>query len=375
MRIGLVSPYSLTLPGGVQGQVLGLTRVLRARGHEARALGPCDGPPPEPWVTPLGNSIPTAANGSMAPLAPDASAALRTIRVLREERFDLLHLHEPLAPGPTMTALVMDGWPTVGTFHAAGDSASYKYMNKGSRWLAGRLDRRCAVSGDARELAHRYLDGEYDVLFNGVELDRFRAGEVPRAEAPTVFFCGRHEPRKGLEQLLEAMALLPPDTQLWVASDGPETPRLRSAFAGDPRVSWLGRITETEKIRRLRAAWVFCAPSLHGESFGVVLIEAMAARTAIVATELAGYRAVARPGEDALLVPPGEVDALAGALAQVLARPELRAALETSGTERCERFSMEALAAHYEAIYLDVVARWAEEHVAATVPRRRWWPR
>jgi len=370
-----MSPYSLTLPGGVQGQVLGLARVLRSRGYEARVLGPCDGPPPEPWVTPLGNSVPTAANGSMAPLAPDASAALRTIRVLREERFDLLHLHEPLAPGPTMTALVMDAWPIVGTFHAAGDSASYKYINGGSRWLANRLDRRCAVSGDARELAHRYLDGEYDVLFNGVELDRFRSGAVKRAEEPTIFFCGRHEPRKGLEQLLEAMALLPADTHLWIASDGPETARLRSMFAGDPRVTWLGRITETEKIHRLRAAWVFCAPSLHGESFGVVLIEAMAARTAIVATELAGYRAVARPGEDALLVPPGEVEALAGALRAVLSDPGLRDSLEASGTERCERFSMESLAGHYEAIYDDVVARWRAERATETVPRRRWWRR
>jgi len=375
MRIGIVSPYSLTLPGGVQGQVLGLARVLRAKGHEARVLGPCDGPPPEPWVTPLGNSIPTAANGSMAPLAPDASAALRTIRVLREERFDLLHLHEPLAPGPTMTALVMDAWPVVGTFHAAGDSASYKYVNGGSRWLAGRLDRRCAVSGDARELAQRYLGGEYDVLFNGVELERFRQGEVARAEQPTIFFCRRHEPRKGLEQLLEAMALLPPSTQLWVASDGPETDRLRSMFAGDPRVHWLGRISETEKIQRLRAAWVFCAPSLHGESFGVVLIESMAACTPIVATELAGYRAVARPGEDALLVPPQDVDALATALRDVLTDARLRASLCRSGTERCERFSMQTLAAHYEAIYFDVVARWREEHPQRTVPRRWWRPR
>jgi phosphatidyl-myo-inositol alpha-mannosyltransferase len=372
MRIGLVSPYSLTLPGGVQGQVLGLARVLRARGHEARVLGPSDGPPPEPWVTPLGNSIPTVANGSMAPLAPDASAALRTIRVLREERFEVLHCHEPLAPGPTMTSLVMHPCPVVGTFHAAGDSASYKYMNRGSRWLADRLDRRCAVSGDARELAHRYLGGEYDVLFNGVELDRFRTGHVARAESPTIFFCGRHEPRKGLEQLREALALLPPDTQLWIASDGPETGRLRSRFAGDPRVTWLGRIPESEKIHRLRAAWVFCAPSLHGESFGVVLIEAMAAGTAIVATELAGYRAVARPGEDALLVPPDDVDALADALGRVLAEPGLRKALELSGSERCDRFSMETLAVHYEAIYRDVVARWAELQAPETIPRRRW---
>src|SRR5712671_3930008 len=105
MRIGLVSPYSLTLPGGVQAQVLGLARELRRRGHEARVLGPCDGPPPETFVTPLGNSIPTAANGSVAPLAPDPSAALRTIRALRDESFEVVHVHEPLVPGPTMTSV------------------------------------------------------------------------------------------------------------------------------------------------------------------------------------------------------------------------------------------------------------------------------
>src|SRR6478736_7373966 len=129
MRVGLVCPYSLSIPGGVQGQVLGLARSLRALGHEARVLAPCDGPPPELFVTPLGMSLPTAANGSVAPLAPDASAALRTIRALRDEDFDVLHLHEPLAPGPTMTATIMHPAPCVGTFHAAGDSSSYKYMN------------------------------------------------------------------------------------------------------------------------------------------------------------------------------------------------------------------------------------------------------
>ncbi|MGH9184927.1 MAG: glycosyltransferase family 4 protein, partial [Acidimicrobiales bacterium] len=106
MRVGIVSPYSLTVPGGVQGQVLGLARALRHQGHEVRVLGPCDGPPPDAGVTPLGKSIPTAANGSVAPLAPDPSAQLRTIRALRDEEFDVLHLHEPLVPGPTLTAML-----------------------------------------------------------------------------------------------------------------------------------------------------------------------------------------------------------------------------------------------------------------------------
>src|SRR5690606_3062639 len=123
VRVGLVCPYSLTIPGGVQGQVLGLARSLRGFGHEVRVLAPSDGPPPDPGVTPLGSSVPTAANGSVAPLAPGPSAQLRTIRALRDEDFGVVHLHEPLAPGPTMTTLLFGSAPMVGTFHAAGVSA------------------------------------------------------------------------------------------------------------------------------------------------------------------------------------------------------------------------------------------------------------
>src|SRR5690349_5260704 len=129
MRIGLVCPYSLTVYGGVQSQVLALARSLRAGGHDARVLAPCDGPPPDGYVTPLGNSIPTAANGSVAPLAPDASAQLRFIRAVRDEGFDVLHLHEPMVPGACMTAALLKPTPLVGTFHAAGTSASYEYLS------------------------------------------------------------------------------------------------------------------------------------------------------------------------------------------------------------------------------------------------------
>src|SRR5579864_5175990 len=122
VKVAQVCPYSLTMPGGVQGQVLGLARSLRSLGHEIRVLGPCDGPPPASFVTPLGRSIPTAANGSVAPIAPDPSCALRTIRALRDEDFDVVHLHEPLVPGPTMTTLLVTDTPSLGTFHRAGAS-------------------------------------------------------------------------------------------------------------------------------------------------------------------------------------------------------------------------------------------------------------
>src|SRR3954464_14672958 len=135
MKVTLISPYSLSVPGGVQGQVLGLARALRTLGEDVRVLGPCDGPPPEPGVTPLGRSIPTAANGSVAPIAPDPSCQLRTIRALRDESFDVLHLHEPLVPGPCMTAILFRNAPLVGTFHAAGDSFAYPWLSPRVRWL------------------------------------------------------------------------------------------------------------------------------------------------------------------------------------------------------------------------------------------------
>ncbi len=347
----MISPYSLTLPGGVQGQVLGLARALRTLGHDVGVLGPCDGPPPEPGVIPLGASIPTAANGSVAPIAPDISAQLRTIRALRDEDYDVLHLHEPLAPGPTQTALFVKHGPMIGTFHAAGGSAAYAWLRPLVRWGADRLTLRCAVSEDARQMAHEALGGDYELVFNGVEVDRFAAAPPWPTEGPTVLFLGRHEPRKGLAVLLEALPHLPHDLQLWIAGDGPETDELRARHAGDPRISWLGRISEEEKLSRLRGADVFCAPSLRGESFGVVLLEAMAAETAVVASELPGYANVARADRDALLVPVGDAAALATAITRVLTDRSLAAQLVASGTCRAAEFSMEHLAQRYVELY------------------------
>ena len=310
MRVGLISPYSLTVPGGVQAQVLGLARELRRRGFEARVLGPCDGPPPESFVTPLGNSLPTAANGSMAPLAPDASAALRTIRTLNDEAFDVIHLHEPMAPGITMTALLVHRAPTVGTFHAAGISAGYRALRPALRRVANRIDHKVVVSKDALELVKQHIGGEYEVLFNGVDLDAIRAappmagGADDGQHVPTIFFCGRHEHRKGLAVLLDAVAIIPDRVRVWVASNGPETASLMAKHRSNRDIVWLGRITEAEKFARLRECDVFCAPSLGGESFGVVLIEAMAAGTTVVASGLDGYRNVATDRVDSLLVPP-----------------------------------------------------------------------
>jgi phosphatidylinositol alpha-mannosyltransferase len=331
--------------------VLGLARSLRHAGHDARVLGPCDAPPPDAGVTPLGRSIPTAANGSVAPIAPDPSCQLRTIRALRDEAFDVVHLHEPLVPGPTMTSILFRNAPMIGTFHAAGESAAYRYLTPALRWLAGRLDHRCAVSEAAQEMAHSALGGEYTLLFNGIEIDRFAKAAPWPTDRPTVFFVGRHEPRKGVDVLLAALQHLPADIRVWIAGDGPDTATLQAANAGDPRIEWLGRIGEEEKASRMRGADVFCAPSLRGESFGVVLLEAMAAQTPVVASDLDGYRNVARSGADAILVPPGDVRALSAALCEVIRDRSCADSLVTSAQQRAEEFSMDNLADRYLELY------------------------
>ncbi len=351
----MMCPYSLTIPGGVQGQVLGLARALRSKGVDTRVLGPCDGAPPEPGITPLGVSVPTAANGSVAPVAPDPSAQLRTISAIRDEAFDVLHLHEPFAPGPTVTALFLKAGPMVGTFHAAGGSAGYRWLAPMVRWGAGRLTVRCVVSDDARALAEEALGGgEYVQLFNGVDVGPLEAAAPTRTDGPTIFFCGRHEPRKGLDVLLEALIDLPASVRLWIASDGPQTTDLQARWAGNPRIEWLGRISDEEKASRMRGADVFCAPSLGGESFGIVLLEGMAAGTPVVASDIPGYSKVARGGRDARLVPPGEPGSLAAALSETLFGESGVDAVASSGRERASQFSMDRLADRYLELYEQV---------------------
>ncbi len=369
LRIGMICPYSLSIPGGVQAQVLGLARQLRRNGHEVRVLGPCDGPPPESFVTPLGDSLPTAANGSIAPLAPDPSAVLRTVRVLRDEAFDLLHIHEPLAPGPSVTATTLHYAPTVGTFHAAGRSSGYAALAPMLRRLLERLDRRVVVSKDALALVQSHLGGDpddYRVLYNGVETTEIRSVAGFGHSHPSILFLGRHEQRKGLEILLQAMRLIDMDIRCWVAGDGPDTARLRIEYGSDTRVEWLGRLSESDKLARMRGASVFCAPSLHGESFGVVLIEAMAAGAPVVASALDGYRNVATDGVDAVLVAPGDVDQLASALRRALSDDSLRASLIEGGNRRADHFAMTGLADAYVEIYREVLAE------RGRVARRRW---
>ncbi len=355
----MICPYSLGVWGGVQAQVLGLSRSLRNKGVATQVLAPCDGLPPEPWVTPLGNSMPYAQNGSLAPVAPDPAAQLRMLGAIRDERFDVLHLHEPLAPGPTLTAVTVKPVPLVGTFHASGEVAAYRWLRPLLRKLTKKIDIKTAVSAEAAGMARRHLGGNYQILFNGIEVGRF-ADAVPierTTPAPTIFFLARHEPRKGLDVLLEASRLLPNDVVVWVGGSGPETERLKAENADNNRLVWLGQISDEDKARYLKAADVFCVPSLGGESFGVVLLEGMAARTPVVASDLEAYRVTSADGRNAGLFSTGDPTSLAKALLHSLERGQDVEQRIENGFERAEMLSMDRLADLYIARYQQLALR------------------
>ena len=358
VRIGIVCPYSLSVPGGVQGQVLALANTLRERGHEARVLAPCDGPPPDSHVTVIGPSVQNPTNGSIAPIAPMPAAQLRTISAMWDERFDVVHLHEPLVPGPCATTLVLKPAPLVGTFHAAGDVPEYRRFKGLARWLGRRLDAKVAVSKAARDMVAFAIEDPWTILFNGIDTDRFAAPagtDAGRLAVPrSVLFVGRHEERKGLAVLLEALPELPADLGVLVVGDGPQTDELKARFGHDRRVQWLGRVSDAERDRLMATSGVVCAPALGGESFGIVLAEAMAAGTPVVASDIDGYRQVA--GDAAVLVPPGDARALARAVTRVLVgSPAERAALVARGRARADDLSMRVLADRYLQIYESVL--------------------
>jgi len=323
VKIAMLSPYSLSRPGGVQGQVLGLARALRTLGHQVTVVGP-DEPGEtyaadrgqeyrDPDIFVMGGPTGVRSNGSIAPVTVSPIAALRAERFVRHGGFDVLHVHEPLAPIAAYGFVLHASVPMVGTYHRAGVS----------RWVPVPSDR------------------------------------------PTVLFLGRHETRKGLNVLLDAFARLERPAVLWVAGDGPQSEVQRRRHPESERIKWLGTLSDTEVAARLRGADVLCAPSLRGESFGMVVLEGMAARCAVVASDLQGYRSAA--GGHAVLVPPGDVGALSRALGVALAD-----AAEGSGHSSVDAlkaaeahangWSMESLAVRYVDAYQRAIAIFARQH-------------
>jgi phosphatidylinositol alpha-mannosyltransferase len=358
----MVSPYSLESIGGVQGQVVGLARSLRARGHQVTVVAPAKDPRHVPDTVGdhvvIGKPIGLRSNGSVAPVAPWPTAAARAERCVRHGGFDVVHMHEPLAPMAGYGLALRAPVPMVGTYHRAGVSRWVGPLHPFTQFVGSRLHVRVAVSEAARQTGLREGGGDFEVLYNGVDMDRFESAPAQRDPGgrPTVLFLGRHEPRKGLPVLLDAFARLQQPAVLWVSGDGPGVEVQRRRQLATDRVQWLGRLSDDDVAARLAGADVLCAPSLLGESFGMVVLEGMAAGCAVVASDIEGYRMAA--GGHATLVPPGDAGALAAALDAVLSERAAAGSTQArkEATEYARAWSMETLAERY----LDVYARAIE---------------
>ena len=366
----MLSPYALTRPGGVQGQVIGLADALRARGHDVTIMCPLDkeGPVPDGLGDHFVIGQPTAlhSNGSVAPVAFWPSAAVRVERFVRTGNFDVVHVHEPLAPMAAYGLVLTTPRPMVGTYHRAGVSRWVPILKPLAELVGRRMQVRVAVSEAARQTGVRAGGGEFEVLFNGVDMDRYESAEPVRDPEgrPTVLFLGRHESRKGLNVVLDAFVTLDRPAVLWISGDGPESEVQRRRHPESDRVHWLGVLSDAEVASRLKGADILCAPSLQGESFGMVVLEGMAAGCAVVASDIDGYRMAA--GGHATLVPAGDVQALARALGVALAdavegsgqsAPEAR----KEAVEYARAWSMETLAERYLEVYERAIAAYRDK--------------
>ncbi len=290
--------------------------------------------------------------------------------MLERERFDVLHFHEPFVPFLSLILLRRSRSVNVATFHAyAGFSPAYEFGARVMQGHAARLHGRIAVSAAARHFIDRYFPGDYKIIPNGVDVDRYRKA-VPLArwqDGPrNLLFVGRHEPRKGLLDLLKAYRILRKtgcQCRLLVVGSGPQEREARR-YVMTRRLSgveFLGRVTDGEKAQLFKTADVFVAPATGRESFGIVLLEAMAAGAPIVASDIHGYKGVVRRGEQGLLVPPGEPRELAAAIGRLLADDRLRAEMSASGMARAEAFGWERVTDRVEAYYGFVIRRLAAQ--------------
>jgi len=382
VKIGIVVPFSWSFWGAVVEHAELQAAALRERGHDVRlvmgndppgqftrALHPRVGrhgsPPPE--VIPIGRSVIVPANGSLPNIVLSPRAIFRIRRVLERERFDVLHLHEPMTPVTCTAVLALATSPLVATFHASGDLGWMRLGTPVWGFLIDRLDRRIAVSERARESASRWLPGEYDVIPNGVLVPE-RA--EPGGREHRVVFAGRQEPRKGLHVLLRAWPELHRRTgaRLTVAGADPLAVRLLLARLRVPEdgIDVVGFLSQDELTDLLRSTKALVAPSLGGESFGMVLTRAFACGAPVVASDIDGYREVVTP-ETAVSVPPGDVPALVDGVERLLADEPARVAMGAAARERAERhYAWPDIAARLEGIYDRVVGgeRVAEARAA-----------
>ena len=375
MRVALLSPYSWTYPGGVTRHIDALARELAAKGDEVRILAPYDpddelslrlhrGARPQPWPMPegfvaLGRTVGIPANGAVSNVALAPAAVWRMRHVLREGGFDVVHLHEPVAPTVCWDALMSVGeMRLVGTFHTYSENLltnGIAAIGLGGRRRMNRLHARIAVSEAAAWTARRFYGGRYRVIPNGVHIpDLDAAGARPDGtdnDPLRIVFVGQAVERKGLPVLLRAFEALRDQlpTTLTLVGAGPA--EIAHLMLDDHGVRALGKVSEERKREELARADVVCAPSLHGESFGMVLTEAFAAGAPVVASNIPGYRDVLREGCDGLLVPPGDAVALAHALRRLALDGQLRARLARGARQRAERFAWPQIAAEVRDTY------------------------
>jgi phosphatidylinositol alpha-mannosyltransferase len=342
MHVGIVCPYSWDIPGGVQAHVRDLAEELLRQGHSVSVLAPGDDETPglPPYVVTAGKAVPIPYNGSVARLQFGLVSAARVRRWLRDGDFDVVHVHEPAPPSLSLLTCMLSEGPLVATFHAA--TTRSRFLSMFDTVLQPFLEKihgRIAVSPAARKVIVEHLGGDAVVIPNGVAVSHFRAAE-PLAGYPaahgTIGFIGRYdEPRKGMDVLVAAMEELAsrrPDARLLIAGRGDAD----EFAAGLPRavrsrVELLGQVSEPDKARMLRSVDVYCAPNTGQESFGIILLEAMAAGAAVVASDLEAFRRVLGGGAAGELFPAGDSAALAGALDRLLGDPRRRAELVAAG--------------------------------------------
>ena len=366
MKIGIVCPYSFEVPGGVQAHVLDLAKALRQRGHEVDVLAPADEDTPLPdFVRPAGRAVGIPYNGSVARLSFGPVSYRRVRRWIRDHDFDVLHLHEPTTPSLSLLALMIADGPIVATFHTSTSrSRTLSAFQPVLRPFLEKITARIAVSALARRVQVEHLGGDAVEIPNGVDVDFFAAAEplpgYPRAGG-TVGFVGRFtEPRKGMPVLLDALKLLAPelpDLQLLVVGGGDQDELRRQAGPTlRDRLVLLGQADDLVKARALRSVDVYCAPNTGGESFGMILTEAMSAGAAVVGSDLDAFRRVLDDGRAGALFPVGDPVGLADALRGMLSAPGRRADYVAAASSRVMAFDWTVLSGQVLRVYEQAVA-------------------
>ncbi|SPM43305.1 Glycogen synthase [Mycobacterium numidiamassiliense] len=374
MRIGMVCPYSFDVPGGVQSHVLQLAEVLRARGHEVSVLAPASPQAALPdYVVSAGKAVAIPYNGSVARLRFGPATHRKVKKWLADGAFDVLHLHEPNAPSLSMLALNIAEGPIVATFHTSTTkSLTLSVVRSLLRPMQEKIVGRIAVSDMARRWQMEALGTDAVEIPNGVDVDALSSAPLldgyPRP-GKTILFLGRYdESRKGMAVLLDALPKVAqrfPDVELLVVGHGDESELRRQADGLAERMRFLGQVDDAGKASAMRSADVYCAPNVGGESFGIVLVEAMAAGTPVVASDLDAFRRVLRDGEAGRLVPVGDADALADALIEMLENDELRESYATAATEAVSRYDWSVVAGQIMRVYETVAGSGAKVQVAS----------